>query len=72
MKIIPDKKHPNMYRLEWPNGDISVSTPNPGHKEGHYGFYNLTMAKELSRRVGIENYTVGITYNDPLARSKGV
>lgn len=57
-----------MYRLQWPNGDISVNTPHPGHAGSHYGFYNRTRALELSKRIGIENYTPGITYNSPLAR----
>ncbi len=70
MKLVKDKKHPDMYRVGWSNGDVSVasSDPKPFEKGGHYGFYNKTRAKEHLRREGIENYTVGITYNAPMAR----
>jgi hypothetical protein len=68
IEIIPEEKYPGMYRLQWPNGDISVSTPHPEREGGHYGFYNDTRVEELSRRLGIENYTKGRTYNAPAAR----
>ena len=68
MKIIPDKKYPNMYRVEWPNGDVSISTPNPDKEGGHYGFYNKSRAKELLRRNGIKNYDLNKTYSSPMAR----
>ena len=70
MKIIKDKKYPDMYRLKWPNGDISVGTtdPKPWEKGGHYGFYNKTRANDLINREGIENYTLGQTYDAPRAR----
>lgn len=68
VKIVNDKVHKDMYRLEWPNKDVSVASENPEYKEGHFGFYNKTRAKELIRREGIENYDRGITYNHPLGR----
>jgi len=70
MRIIEDKVHSNMYRLEWPNGDISVGTdnPKPWEKRGHYGFYNKTRATEFLKREGIENYDRRVTYEDPLGR----
>lgn len=70
MKIVEDKKHPDMYRLDWEDGTYSVPSqePKPWEKGGHYGFYNKTRAKEHSRRLDIENYTVGVTYDAPMAR----
>jgi len=49
VRIIPDKKYPNMYRLQWENGDISIDTtdPKPWEKGGHYGFYNKTHATNI-------------------------
>jgi len=68
MKLVEDKKHKGMFRVKWPNGDISVNTPNPEYKDGHFGFYNKTRAKEFLKREGIENYERGKTYEDPLGR----
>lgn len=56
MKIIQDKKHKNMFRIQWP--DKTVSTD----------FYNQTRAKEHLQRADIENLVVGRTYNSPMAR----
>ena len=49
IKIIPDNKYPDMYRLQWANGDISVGSvnPKPWEKGGHYGFYNKTVANDI-------------------------
>lgn len=71
MKIIPDRKYPNMYRVQWPNGDISVGSdnPKPWEIDGHYGFYNYTRAKEFLRREGIEEYDRGVTVRSPLGRA---
>lgn len=71
VKIIKDKKYPKMYRVQWPDKTISVNTPNPDKLDGHYGFYNKTRAKEFLHREGIENYTVGLTYDSPMARREG-
>lgn len=68
MKIIRDRKHLNMYRVRWPNGDISISTDHPEMKGGHYGFYNKTRAKEFLHRKGVNNYILDQTYNAPMAR----
>jgi len=70
MKIIPEEKHPGMYRLQWDAGDISVGTtdPKPYAPGGHYGFYNWTRAKEISKRIDIETYEREVTYNNPLGR----
>jgi hypothetical protein len=68
VKIVPDKKYPDLYRIQWPNGDISVKTPNPEYKGGHWGFYNKTRAKEHLYRKGIENYTKGVTYKASVAQ----
>lgn len=70
MKIVEDKKYPNMYRVQWPNGDISVNTPHPEKEDGHYGFYNKTRAKEFLKRKGINKYDRGYTHGDPLGRSQ--
>lgn len=67
MKIVKDKKYPTMYRIKWDNGDISISTPNPDKEGGHYGFYNKSRAKDFLRREGIENYTLGVTYDASVA-----
>jgi len=37
--IIPDKKYPNMYRVQWPDGVLSED------------FYNLARAKEHLRNI---------------------
>lgn len=71
MKIILDKKYPEMYRVQWPDGTVSVSTPNPDKKGGHYGFYNKTRVNEFLKRPGIENYVLDQTYNSPMARLEG-
>ncbi len=68
MKIVKDKKHKNMYRVKWPDGTVSVSTPNPDKEGGHYGFYNKTRAKEFLKRGDIENYIEDVTYDAPMAR----
>ena len=68
MRLIKDKKHSKMYRIQWPNGDISISTSNPDRKGGHFGFYNKTRAKEIMKREGIKNYILDQTYNAPSAR----
>lgn len=70
IKIIPDNKYPDMYRVQWPNEDISIGTadPKPWELEGHYGFYNKTRAKEFLSREGIEEYARGVTYKHPLGR----
>ncbi len=73
MRIVEDKKYPDMYRIQWPNGDISVGTkdPKPWEKDGHYGFYNKTRAKEFLHRKNIENYKVDKTYKGPVAHREG-
>lgn len=70
MRIVEDKKYKNMYRLDWEDGTRSVSSqdPKPWAKGGHYGIYNKTRAKDLMKREGIENYTLGVTYDAPMAR----
>ncbi len=68
MNIIEDIKHKNMYRVQWPNGDVSVDSENPEAPGGHFGFYNKTRALELSKRNNIEDYIPGQTYNAPRAR----
>ncbi len=59
MKLKQHPEYKNMYYLQWPDGSLSTD------------FYNKTMAKEHLRRPDIENYTPGVTYNDPLARGNG-
>lgn len=68
MKLVKHEKYPDMYYIEWPDGTRSIDTPKPDRKDGHYGFYSLTNAKEIMKREGIENYTPGITYGSPLGR----
>lgn len=70
MKIVKDKKYPDMYRVKWKNGDISVGTddPKPWEVDGHYGFYNKARAKEIISREGVEQYERGPTFRSPLGR----
>lgn len=68
MRIQIDTKYPELYRVVWPNGDISVNSKNPEYAVGHFGFYNKSRAKEFLKREGIENYERGVTYNHPLGR----
>lgn len=68
IKLIKDKKYPNMYRLQWPDGTISISTPHPDRKGGHYGFYSKTRAKELIVMFSEKKMTIGRSYMHPLAR----
>jgi hypothetical protein len=55
IKIVPDKKYSNMYRLEWKDGSQSVKYREPGgpledgNPIGSYGMYNLTRAKDILR-----------------------
>jgi hypothetical protein len=52
---IPDKKYPNMYRLQWRDGSQSVKYKDPngpledGDPIGSYGMYNLSRAKDILR-----------------------
>lgn len=68
VELVEDKKHKNLYRLQWPDGSKSVNTPHPDQKDGHYGFYNIDRAKELLKLSNIEKLKVGRTYNSPWAR----
>ena len=58
IKIVPDKRHPDMYRLQWKDGSKSVKYKDPngpledGDPIGSYGMYNLTRAKDILRRYG--------------------
>lgn len=63
LKIVKDKQHKGMWRIKWPDGTISVNTPNPDRPGGHYGFYNKTRAKELARRLEGVNLTEGLSWN---------
>ena len=53
IRIIKDKKYPEMYRLQWKNGDISVKygLESDGGPTS-YGMYNLTRAKDILRNYG--------------------
>jgi len=67
MKIVPDKKYPKMYRIQWPDGSLSSNSvsPKPWEKGGCYGFYNLSRAKEILKRQNIEDYVPGVIYRNP-------
>jgi hypothetical protein len=59
IKIVADKKHPNMYRLQWKDGSLSVKYSDPNDQPmpdnnpvSSYGMYNLTRAKDILRRYG--------------------
>lgn len=57
IKIIPDKKYPNMYRLQWRDKSISVEyydsrDPMPDGGPDSYGMYNLTRAKDILKNYG--------------------
>jgi hypothetical protein len=52
VRIIPDKKYPNMYRLQWRDKSISVEyydsrDPMKDGGPNSYGMYNLTRAKDI-------------------------
>jgi hypothetical protein len=56
IKIVPDKRHPNMYRLQWKDGSKSVKSSDPNDQPmpdnnpiSSYGMYNLTRAKDILR-----------------------
>jgi hypothetical protein len=68
MKLVRDKKYPELYKLQWPNGDISISTPHPDRKGGHYGFYNKTRAKEHMLREDILDLPQNVSVAHPRAR----
>lgn len=53
MKIVPHKTYEKMYRLQWPDGSLSVD------------FYNIHWAEEHLRRKGIESLIPGKLYLDP-------
>jgi hypothetical protein len=52
VRIIPDKKYPNMYRLQWRDKSISVEyydsrDPMSDGGPNSYGMYNLTRVKDI-------------------------
>lgn len=57
------EKDKYMYKLEWPDGDISVNSenPKPWEKGGHYGFYNKTRAADLLKRITIQKLEINET-----------
>lgn len=70
VKIIPHERYPDMYRLQWDNGDVSTRSEclPPTWEPDTYGFYNKTRATELSKKPGIENYKFHKVYK----HSKGI
>src|SRR5467141_1984704 len=59
IKIVSDKRHPGMYRLQWKDGTKSVKYSDPedqpmpdGNPVSSYGMYNVTRAKDILRRYG--------------------
>lgn len=56
VRIVPDSKYPDMYRLEWKDGSKSVSYIDPDlppmkdkYPEHTYGLYNRTTANDILR-----------------------
>lgn len=55
IRIVPDSKYPDMYRLEWKDGSKSVrywDPELPPMKDGGphtYGLYNLSRANDILR-----------------------
>jgi hypothetical protein len=71
IRIVPDKKYPKMYRLQWANGDVSVrywDNDNPMDDGGpnSYGMYNLTRAKDILKNYAsyIDNQRLCISMKD--------
>ena len=60
MKVIPDKKYPDMYRIDFEDGTFSDRN------------YNIEWAKEHVARWEGEILVLDQIYNSPMARSKGV
>lgn len=50
MNVVADKVYPNMYRLQWPNGDLSLD------------FYNLPRANSYSNQSGVQRLKRGETW----------
>lgn len=70
VRIIPDKKYPNMYRLQWENGDISIRTWEEGKpkRDGYqesYGMYNKTMATDILKHY--EDYILNMSLRGSVA-----
>lgn len=50
--VVPDLRHENMGRLQWPDETKSIKDSTYDLKDGvygFYGFYNKTRATELAR-----------------------
>lgn len=69
VRVIEDKKHKGMYRLEWEDGTMSIGTsdPKPWEKGGHYGFYNLTRANDI-----LKNYDLYVSSMERSERMFGL
>ena len=70
MKVILDKKYPDMYRIDFEdsspdgnNGTISVRSDNPPVDMGPYGMYNKTRALEIVRLIENQELEVGVVYD---------
>lgn len=42
VEVVPDTKHPNMFRLKWPDGVLSRD------------FYNITWARQHAREIAMD------------------
>ena len=62
-RIVPDKKYPNMYRIEFDKDTISVRSDNPPVDMGPYGIYNKTRAKELLFLLKNKELEIGDVYD---------
>jgi hypothetical protein len=77
IRIIPDKKYPDMYRLQWKNGDVSIRywAPEDHMDDGgpnSCGMYNLTRAKDILRNYGEYVRVMKLAKDSPLLRAKTV
>jgi len=75
IKLVPDKRHPNMYRLQWKDGSTSVKYYDPEDPMDHggpnsYGMYNLTRAKDILKNYNEYIRVMRLSKNSHLLSSK--
>lgn len=69
IRIIEDKKYPNMYRLQWKNGDISIRTWEEGcpTRDGYqesYGMFNKTRALDILKNYAEYKHNLELRKNN--------
>jgi hypothetical protein len=73
IKIVPDSRYPDMYRLQWKDGSKSVEYIDPEDQPmsddssvSSYGMYNLTRAKDI-----LKNYSLYVEAMKHTKRMRG-